>query len=78
MYVHFRNTSSKVDSYIPTVTPLESVKEFQFKFADLTVTTDNAEEATPPVFDLYWIGFFNSIEEIEAYIAGTEGVSAAE
>lgn len=78
MYVHFRNTSSKVDSYIPTVTPLESVKEFQFKFADLTVTTDTAEEATPPVFDLYWIGFFNSIEEIEAYIAGTEGVSAAE
>lgn len=69
MLVHFGGSKN----YAPTAEPFSSTGNFQFKIADLGLTAD---QAIAPTYDMYWIGFFNSIEEIEAYIAETEAAVA--
>lgn len=69
MLVHFGSDQH----FAPTAEPFSSTGNFQFKIADLGLT---AETAVAPTYDMYWIGFFNSIEEIEAYIAETEATVA--
>ena len=69
MLVHFGGNQH----FAPTAEPFSSTGNFQFKIADLGLT---AETAVAPTYDMYWIGFFNSIEEIEAYIAETEAAVA--
>lgn len=71
MLVHFGSSKN----YAPTAEPFSSTGNFQFKIADLGLTAD---QAIAPTYDMYWIGFFNSIEEIEAYIAETEAAVAGE
>ena len=44
-----------------------AAESFQFKVADLSVNG-----GTAPTYKVYWIGFFNNMEDIEAMIAETE------
>lgn len=80
MLVHF----SANNNYAPTATPFVYTQKYKedgttvdgatsFKIADLGLTGNNG---VAPEYDVYWIGFFNSIEEIKAYIAETEAAVA--
>lgn len=62
---------NKINYFANTVTPTQlaadaSGNKFQFKMADLAIS-GNADVA--PTYDVYWIGFFNSVEEIAAFAA---------
>ena len=80
MLVHF----GADNNYAPTATPFVYTQKYKedgttvdgatsFKIADLGLTGNNG---VAPEYDVYWIGFFNSVEEIEAYIAETENTPA--
>lgn len=64
MLVHF----AKEKNLAPTTAPFESKGNFQFKIADFGLSASTVT----PTYDVYWIGFFNSIEEIQAFIDETE------
>lgn len=67
MLVHFHEKKY----YAPTVEPFESTGNFQFKIADFGLS----DNTVAPSYDVYWIGFFNSIEEIQAFIDETESAT---
>ena len=79
MLVHF----SDKKNFAPTASPFVYTQKYKedgtfdgatsFKIADLGLTGNNG---TAPTYNVYWVGFFNSVEEIEAYIAETDGTSA--